>query len=317
MAEALRARDAAMPITLVTDCNGDVYDKPMLSVAMARGIQADSLPKDTGAQAAARLGVRLLTHTQAVRVTPASRQLRTTRGTLRYRHLVLAHGARPRTLPQLPDALCWRINHLQTYAKFCAALGHAPQRVAVVGAGLIGCELANDLALAGHHVTLMDVAARPLAAALSEVQSQRLLAAWATLPLRFIGGVQVHEVTATGTGTGTGTGKQITTACGQHVRVDHIVVAAGLQTPGQLAASAGLAFNNGIAVDAKTLATSVAGIHALGDCISIDGEVSRYIEPIGRQARLLADRITGAVTTPYARSRVTLRIKTSSLPLTV
>jgi rubredoxin---NAD+ reductase len=37
MAEALRARDGAMPITLVTACNGDVYDKPMLSVAMARG----------------------------------------------------------------------------------------------------------------------------------------------------------------------------------------------------------------------------------------------------------------------------------------
>ena len=67
--------------------------------------------------------------------------------------------------------------------------------MAVVGAGLIGCELANDLALAGHHVTLMDVAARPLAAALSEVQSQRLLAAWATLPLRFIGGVQFGVIT--------------------------------------------------------------------------------------------------------------------------
>ena len=311
MAEALRARDAAMPITLVTACNGDVYDKPMLSVALARGIQADALPKETGAQAAVRLGVRLLAHTQAVRVTPASRQLRTTRGTLRYRHLVLAHGARPRTLPQLPDALCWRINHLQTYAKFRAALGHAPQRVAVVGAGLIGCELANDLALAGHHVTLMDVAARPLAAALSEAQSQRLLAAWAALPLQFVGGVQVQGVTASATG------KQITTACGQHVVVDHIVLAAGLQTPGQLAASAGLVFDNGIAVDATTLATSVVGIHALGDCISIDGEVSRYIEPIGRQARLLADRITGRVPTPYARSRVPLRIKTSSLPLTV
>ena len=311
MAEALRARDAAMPITLVTACNGDVYDKPMLSVALARGIQADALPKETGAQAAVRLGVRLLAHTQAVRVTPASRQLRTTRGTLRYRHLVLAHGARPRTLQQLPDALCWRINHLQTYAKFRAALGHAPQRVAVVGAGLIGCGLANDLALAGHHVTLMDVAARPLAAALSEAQSQQLLAAWAALPLQFVGGVQVQGVTASATG------KQITTACGQHVVVDHIVLAAGLQTPGQLAASAGLAFDNGIAVDATTLATSVVGIHALGDCISIDGEVSRYIEPIGRQARLLADRITGRVPTPYARSRVPLRIKTSSLPLTV
>lgn len=311
MAEALRSRDATMPITLVTACNGDVYDKPMLSVAMARGIQADSLPKETGAQAAARLSVKLLAHTQAVRVTPASRQLRTTRGTLRYRHLVLAHGAKPRTLQQVPDALCWRINHLQTYAKFRAALANTPQRVAVVGAGLIGCELANDLALAGHAVTLLDIAARPLAAVLSEVQSQQLLAAWAGLPLHFIGGVQVQGVTMAGTG------KQITTTCAQHVFVDHIVVAAGLQTAGQLAASAGLTFNNGIAVYAKTLATNVQDIHALGDCISIDGDVSRYIEPIGRQARLLADRITGAVPTPYSRSRVPLRIKTSSLPLTV
>jgi rubredoxin---NAD+ reductase len=311
MAEALRARDAAMPITLVTACNGDVYDKPMLSVAMARGMRPETLPKEIGAAAAARLGVRLLAHTQAVRITPASRQLRTTRGTLRYRQLVLAHGARARTLPQVPDALCWRINHLQTYTKFRAALVDVPQRVAVVGAGLIGCELANDLAWAGHDVTLLDVAARPLAAALSAVQSQQLLDAWAGLPIRFMGSAQVDGVNVVDTG------KQITTTCGQQVTVDHIVVAAGLQTPGRLAASAGLNFNQGIAVDENTLATSVPGIHALGDCISINGKVSRYIEPIARQARLLADRITGAVTTPYAPSRVPLRIKTTSLPFTV
>jgi rubredoxin---NAD+ reductase len=311
MAEALRARDAAMPITLVTACNGDVYDKPMLSVAMARGIRADTLPKETGAAAAARLGIKLLAHTQAVRINSTSRQLRTTRGTLRYRHLVLAHGARARTLPQLPDALCWHINHLQTYAKFRVALGTSPQRVAVVGAGLIGCELANDLALAGHRVTLIDVATRPLAAALSAEQSQQLLDAWAGLPMSFVGGVQVEGVSATDTG------KQITTTCGQQITVDHIVVAAGLQTPGRLAASAGLDFNQGIAVDAGTLATRVPGIHALGDCISIDGEVSRYIEPIARQARLLADRVTGTATAPYAPGRVPLRIKTTSLPFTV
>ena len=66
---------------------------------------------------------------------------------------------------------------------------------------------------------------------MSEVQSQQLLAAWAGLPLHFIGGVQVQGVTVAGTG------KQITTTCAQHVFVDHIVVAAGLQTAGQLAAS--------------------------------------------------------------------------------
>eukprot|EP01031_Cornospumella_fuschlensis_P008304 gene8304-10243_t len=59
MAEALRARDANMTITMVTDCNGDVYDKPMLSVAMTRGIKPDKLPRETGAAAASRLNVSL------------------------------------------------------------------------------------------------------------------------------------------------------------------------------------------------------------------------------------------------------------------
>lgn len=313
MAQALRAQDIAMPITLVTACNGDVYDKPLLSVAMARGIAVDKLPRETGLQAARRLNVKLLTHTQAVRVTHVSRQLRTSRGTLRYQHLVLAHGARSRSLPQFPPALCWRINHLQVYAKFRRALGDMPQRVAVVGAGLIGCELANDLALAGHSVTLLDVAARPLATALQEAQSAQLLVAWQSLPLTFMGGVQVSSVSAHAP---SGV-KQITIDTGQTLCVDHIVVATGLQTPNQLALSAGLAWNNGIDVQPGTLVTSIAGIHALGDCIAINGQVSRYIEPIGRQARTIAAHIVGSRGVPYVLTPVPLRIKTSSLPFTL
>jgi rubredoxin---NAD+ reductase len=94
-------------------------------------------------------------------------------------------------------------------------------------------------------------------------------------------------------------------------------VAAGLQTPGRLARTAGLAFDGGIAVAPDTLATSVPGIHALGDCISMAGAVSRYIEPITRQARLLAGRIAGDEPAPYSAVRVPLWIKTTSLPFTV
>ena len=60
MAEALRARDGDMPITLVTSCNGDIYDKPLLSVAMTRGLAAESLPRETGSAAAVRLGIPAL-----------------------------------------------------------------------------------------------------------------------------------------------------------------------------------------------------------------------------------------------------------------
>jgi rubredoxin-NAD+ reductase len=88
-----------------------------------------------------------------------TRQLRTTRGTLRYDQLVLAHGAQAALPPALPAALCWRINHLDAYLKLREALGDAattgPKDVLIVGAGLIGSELANDLALGGHRVTLL------------------------------------------------------------------------------------------------------------------------------------------------------------------
>ncbi len=313
MAQTLRAHDADMSITLVTVCNGDVYDKPLLSVALARGISADELPRETGAQAASRLKVTLLSNTQAIRITTGSRSLRTTRGTLPYRHLVLAHGAEARLLPQFPAALCWRINHLQAYTAFRAALGTVPARVAIAGAGLIGSELANDLALAGHAVLLLDVAARPLAACLAEAQSQQLLLAWAPLNLRFVGGVQVRELTQLPGRSG----KQIVTECGQVFVADHIIVAAGLQTPNRLAASAGMTWNNGIDVQAETLATSVPGIYALGDCIAINGQVSRYIEPIARQAATLAQTILGQPPLAYRQTRVPLRIKTGSLPFTL
>lgn len=315
MAQALRERDADLPITLVTACNGDVYDKPMLSLALARGMAVDKLARENGAQAAQRLGVRLLAHTQAISITPDSRQLRTTRGTLRYRHLVLAHGARARSLPQLPDALCWRVNHLQVYTRFRRALGERAQRIAIVGAGLIGSEMANDLALAGHQVTLLDVQTRPIAGNLSDVQSQQLLEAWCDLPLQFVGGVQVREVrsvppSAQGD-------KQVFTESGQVFTVHHILVAAGLQTPNRLAASAGVAWNMGIDVHPDTLATSVEGIHALGDCISIAGQVSRFIEPIGRQAQAAAAGILGQALQPFQQTPVPLRVKTSSLPFTL
>ena len=188
-----------------------------------------------------------------------------------------------------------------------------PQRIAVVGAGLIGAELANDLARAGHRVTLLDVADRPLAAALTADQSAQLLNAWKTLPLRFVGNA---HVTAVETLVGA-PGKQITTATGDVWVVDPIVLAAGLQTPSRLATTAGLAWNNGIAVQPGTLAISIPGIHALGDCISIDGQVSRYIEPIGRQAITLAAAILGLDAAPYQQRHVPLRIKTTSMPFTV
>ncbi|MDO8250892.1 MAG: rubredoxin, partial [Rhodoferax sp.] len=110
LAENLRARDAELPITLVTACAGDVYDKPLLSVAMARQLTVEKLVRETGADAALRLNLRLMPHTHAISICADAKQLRTTRGTLRYEQLVLAHGAQAALPAALPPSLCWRIN---------------------------------------------------------------------------------------------------------------------------------------------------------------------------------------------------------------
>lgn len=323
LAEHLRAADALLPITLVTTCAGDVYDKPLLSIAMARQMSAQSLIKERGVDAARRLNLRLLAHTHAVRICPDMKQLRTTRGTLRYDQLVLAHGAQAAVPPSLPPAMCWRINHLGAYLQLQAALGtvavSGAKDLMIIGAGLIGSELANDLALGGHRVTLLDVQTEPLARWPAEQAGHKMLAAWKDLPIRFVGGVKVASVEKI-TGlphTPHVTRYRITTECGQRFAADQVIVATGLQTSGRLAQGAGLVWANGIAVDPVTLRTSDAHIHAMGDCITVNGQASRFIEPITRQARTIAADITGANPVPYEVRATVVRVKTTSMPLTL
>lgn len=321
LAENLRALDVQLAITLVTACAGHVYDKPMLSVALARQVPPERLVKEQGADAARRLNVRLLTHAHAVRIVPSTRILRTTAGNLPYTDLVLAHGAQANLPAHLPAHLCWRINHLAAYQGLRTALGTAPQRVVIIGAGLIGSELANDLALGGHQVSLLDTQDQPLARWQAQHAGEQVLQAWHSLPIDFVGGVQVTSVVATPEG------RVVHTQDGRAFACHQVVVATGLHTPNRLAMSAGLAWDQGIAVDPTTLATSDAHIHALGDCISLNGQASRYTEPIGRQARTLAAKLATRTRPPrqapldtplpYEARPVVVRVKTTSCPLTL
>ena len=87
--------------------------------------------------------------------------------------------------------------------------------------------------------------------------------------------------------------------------------------PNRLAQAASLEWNNGIAVDPTSLRTSNANIHALGDCITVRGQASRYIEPIARQARTIAATICGCEPVPYEVLPAVVRVKTTSLPMTL
>lgn len=317
LAEALRTCNAELPVTVVTACAGDVYDKPLLSVAHARELAPASIVRESGADAARRLGVRLLAHTHAISIDAARRRLRTTRGSLPYRALVLAHGAEVGLPPALAATHCWRINHLDDYRLLRERLQGGARELVIVGAGLIGSELANDLALAGHRVTLLDSQPEPLARWREQGAGAQVLAAWRELPIRFLADTEVTHVERLAPTNGGAPRYRLRTACGQVLEADQVIAATGLRTPSRLAHSAGLAWDRGIVVDPDSMQSSQPAIYALGDCASVDGTVSRFIEPISRQVRTLVAALAGGAPQRYDSRPPVVRVKTSSCPLTL
>ncbi len=314
-ARALRAKDPDVPITLIAADTADVYPKPALSLAFGNGKSAGTLITSYGADVADDLSVRLVPRVFATAIDASRRRLRTTRGNFDYDALVLAMGARPVEAKTLPSDLCWRINALDTWSRLQAVLADGPARITVVGAGLVGCELADDLAHAGHAVTVLDPAERPLAAWARIDESRRPLDGWRRLGMRFMPASSIVRVERRSIG-GRST---VVIHCtdGAFHDADVVIAAIGLCLDTRLARSAGLAVDTGIAVDAATMATSVAGIYATGDCVSIDGKPCRFIEPIARQADALADAILGRPPATTAHKAPVIRLKTRSTPMTL
>lgn len=293
--DAIRATDKDILITLISADSADRYHKPMLSVAISQGKRRAELVRTTGEQCAKDNSLRLLAHTYVTDINPQEKTLHTTRGTVLYDKLVMAIGASPAYPPTIPQDLAWHINNLERFEGLQARLNtppNTPKNIAIIGAGMIGTEIAEDLIKAGHEVGLIDVSPYPLSALLPKVAGERILQAIKTLGVNWLGYSMVKGVQATPNG------YEITLfdCDGESESLlyfDEIIVATGLSVSERLPVRAGLTFNQrtGIAVNPDTLQTSNPHIYALGDCISIDGVPCRYVAPHRAQASVIAGQI--------------------------
>ena len=330
-AREFRKLDTTTPVLLVTADSGDFYAKPSLSNAFAQGRLPAQLVSTPAAKMAETLNVTLLAHTRVESVDPAAQTLnvRSAAGlqTLTYRDLVLATGAQPIRVPVQGDAAdaVVSINSLDDFAAFHARLQAvaeapgAPQRqVLIMGAGLIGCEFANDLAQAGVQVRVVDPGPRPLAALLPPEASAALQAALEALGVHFDFGCTVRAVNHAADRL------QVTLATGESVPADAVLCAVGLRADTALAQAAGLQVDRAIAVNTH-LQTSGAHIYALGDSaqyasapslLSAHGSTLPYVMPIMSAARALAATLAGTPTA-LAFALMPVSVKTPALPLVV
>lgn len=287
----LRKLDRDIPVTLVTRDSGDYYSKPMLSNALAQGKDASALVQTRAAEMAAQLGIKLLVETEVHAIDCANKTLDTTSGAIAYDRLVITLGADPIRIPVQGDAAdaVLSVNDIADYTRFRDLLG-SKASIAIMGGGLIGCEFANDLASAGHAVSVIDPGPWPIASLMPEQAGRQLLAPLAALGVDWRFGTSVSSVDRAASG------YQLTLADGAQLQADLVLSAVGLRPRIALAQQAGLAVNRGIVVDAH-LRSSDAAIFALGDCAEIDGKVQPFVLPIMHAARALAKTLAGEETT--------------------
>ena len=308
-ARAVRERDPDVPVTLVTACDGDVYHKPLLSVSVAKGKRREDLVQAGGAAKARELGVRLVCRAVALRIDAVRRRLVTTRGTIAYRDLVVATGSRPRRLPLEGDAAgeVIAVNDLEGYARL-ASVAKRGRRVAILGAGLVGCELAANLAEAGVGVLLVDCAAGPLAGQVAPEAAAALASRLAALGIATRWSSRARTLRREGAGLSLGFDD------GTEERVDAVVGATGLEPAARLVAKAGLADASGIPVETGSLRTSDPHVYAIGECASAGGVRYGYIEPIVAQAEACAAILTGGEAA-FEPEPPLVRLKMPALPM--
>ena len=331
--DAIRAKDKDVSITLITTDNGDRYHKPMLTMAISQNKQASDLVRATGADAAEAAQVTLLANTQVTDIDAAAQTVQlisalrsdpvyTNYATISYDKLVLAMGAHPIFPKSLPQDLVWHVNHIERFGQLQEKLAAGSQHVAIVGAGMVGTEIAEDLLKAGHEVTLIDLNDAPLSQMLPPKATARIAKAVQSQGINFLGGYQVSDVIRNDDGKlqvsyepFTPNREDTDAQSFEMLIVDHVIASTGLTVDGKLPTAAGVEFNHrtGIVVDAPTLRTNTNNIYAIGDCMSINGVACRYVAPLRAQAATIADDVLGLEHSGYEHKPPMIRLKNKAI----
>ena len=245
-AAELRARGYAGQITMLGAEPHPPYDRPPLSKKLMMG-ELDSTSLDTDA-AALRLDLRLGEAATGL----AGQAVRSGRGEYRFDRLIVATGAAPVRLPG-PG----RQHVLRTVddALDIRARLQPGTRLAIVGAGWIGAELATAAVARGCDVTVLEAAATPAAAALGEVAGAAMVPWYAAAGVDLRLGQPVESVQEGG----------LALPGGGWLDADLIVTAVGVRPGTGWLDGSGVELGNGIVVDSR-LQASVPGVYAAGDC---------------------------------------------------
>jgi 3-phenylpropionate/trans-cinnamate dioxygenase ferredoxin reductase component len=277
---ALALRDLGYdgPVTLVGDEPHLPYERPPLSKDAMVG-DAPTIKAIASDELLAERSIRHIHTIQAVAIDRAAHTVRLSDGSvLGYDKLLLATGSTPRKLPM--PGLGSRCVYLRTFADALAIRAHLKpgNRIAIVGGGFIGLELAAAARKLGADVTVIEAQPRILMRGVPAEIAGIIHQAHVAEGVDIVCGDGIAAIVDDGAEV------RISLTGGRDIVADLAIIGIGAVPVTALAAETGLTIENGIAVDAE-LRTIDPDIFAAGDCCSFPLAVYG-----GRRVRLEAWR---------------------------
>ena len=262
--EQLREDGFSGPVVVYGDETHLPYERPPLSKGylMGEATVADATVHDHAWYAAHDVDLRL--GTTVTGVDRDSRAVVTADGTQPYEQLLLATGAAPRRLP-MADRSGADVHYLRTLDdsdRLRESL-QSGRRVAIVGGGWIGLEVAAAARIAGCEVTVLESLGLPLLRVLGPEVAKRFAALHRAHGVDLRTGATLTAIEAVDAG-GPGGGAVLRLDTGDRVECDLVVVGIGVVPRTGLAEDAGLEVDDGIVVD-EYLRTSDPAVLAAGD----------------------------------------------------
>ena len=309
----LRRKDEAVAITVLTSDGGEGYSKPMISTGYTKDLNADKLAAQSAEELAEQLNVTVRTRTRVASIDTQTQTVHLEGGeALPYSELVLALGAELIRPPIGGDAAAdvLGVNDLDDYRRFQDLLAaKGAKKVAIIGAGLIGCEFTNDLLNGGFTVEAVDPMGWCLPTLLPEQSGRAVQTALEEKGATFHFGPLATEVNRAGEG------YAVTLNNGDTIEADAVLCAVGVKPRTTLASEAGIEVNRGIVTD-RQLRTNAPNVFAMGDCAEVAGHVLVYVAPLMAAARALAATLAGEAT-DVSYPAMPVAIKTPACPVVV
>jgi len=321
LVKALRRQNSETDICVITADSGDDYNKPDLSHVFSKKQSVADVINTTATEFATQYNIRLLTNTRVNEIDGFNKFIIAGEHKISYSKLVLATGATP-FRPVIKGNAAHRLLTLNSLQEFeaCQEQITSATSVLVIGGGLIGVEIALDLANAGKKVTLVEPSLQLMSRQLPEYVA---LALEKNLEKHHIdvktactvSAIELDPVLDTNNITTKHDQMSVLLSNHQYLQVDQVIVCAGLKPNTQLATQSNIKTEHGICVDSQ-LQTSIEDIYSLGDCAQFEGLVRAYLQPILISANALAKTLLGEPSVVNLPN-IMIKVKTPTYPIQI